>query len=72
MAICETVVMLRLTNDTKSRLRSLAEGANCSMSAWLRARIADAGRLDDHPVTEDESDVRVAAMLAGLREHEQI
>tara|TARA_R110000787_G_scaffold60802_1_gene137885 strand:+ start:534 stop:746 length:213 start_codon:yes stop_codon:yes gene_type:complete len=70
MAICETVVMLRLTNDTKSRLRSLAEGENCSMSAWLRARIADAGR--DDPVTEDESDVRVAAMLAGLREHEQI
>jgi predicted transcriptional regulator len=60
--------MLRLTNDTKSRLRSLAEGANCSMSAWLRARIADADRLT--PAVEDESDVRVAAMIAGLRDHE--
>jgi predicted transcriptional regulator len=71
MAICETVVMLRLTNDTKSRLRSLAEGANCSMSAWLRARInADADRLA--PAAEDESEVRVAAMIAGLRDHEQI
>ena len=58
----DTVIMLRLPEASKNRLREIAEAADLSMSEWLRAQIHKSdGRVDD-----DDSAQRVRQMIEGL------
>lgn len=56
------VIILRLPEASKNRLREIAEAADLSMSEWLRAQIHKSdGRVDD-----DDSAQRVRQMIEGL------